>query len=146
MYAIFDQELYHSINNNLYMGVTSLLLGTESIKPLLVSCLYNPFSPYLEAFNEITSYAFDGGLIQKWLKTFFEQNSIKKSVDLEAQVLAMEHLEIGFIFCLVPLAFSFVVFLCELSIKWLPLFFYWSVNFIVNKLIVRRFRTTLRTT
>lgn len=54
------------------------------------------------------------GLIFHWWNSFIDPKGVKKvQDDIEPQVLTFEHLEIGFIFCLVPLALSIIAFFYE---------------------------------
>ena len=144
MFTVNFDFYFQNINNRLYRtGLSSLLMGTETIMLTFVSFFHNPFSRFIEILDELTMRGFDGGLVEKWFGNLNSPNSNHKNDEPGAQILTMEHLEMGFFFCGVPLALSIVAFLCEVSVKLLPRFYYWSVNFIVNKLTVRRFRNQL---
>ena len=56
----------------------------------------------------------------------------------------MEHLEIGFIFCLVPMLASFLVFLMELAVKWTKKLFKTIARYLVATCVVVTFLRRVR--
>lgn len=57
------------------------------------------------------------GLIQYWINELFNPKGLKvKSEDIEPQVLTMEHVTVGFLVCLCPLASSIIIFIFEIAV------------------------------
>lgn len=105
-----------SINNNKFRsGQSSLTLLEESYVVTGFSLAFWPFSPFFETFNERILDLLSNGIIDHWFGEFENAQGFKRkvTVDIGPQVLTMEHLEIGFIFCLVAATFSVIAFMCE---------------------------------
>ena len=76
--------------------------------------------PFFETFENLIINAVSGGLLTKFYPGWFLTT---KNIEIEKtgpQVLTYEHLEIGFIACIIPLALSILVFCIEIAIKVLP--------------------------
>lgn len=105
-----------SIHNNKFRsGHSSLTLLKESYVLTGFSLAFWPFSPFFETFNERILDFLSNGIIEHWFGEYENAQDFKRKViiDIGPQVLTMEHLEIGFIFCLVAAMFSFIAFICE---------------------------------
>ena len=127
-------QLLQKIHANDYRYGISSLLTLDSNYLLAFKCFaYNMQSPFYEIFTNFTSYAFDGGLLlwKKYRKPLEE--------DPGPQILSMDHLGIGFLFCLVPLTLSIIAFICELFIFWVPKLSRYILNLLVAQAVVKAF-------
>ena len=95
-------------------GETSLVILEENYKWLPLGMLFNPFSPFLEVFNEILGLLESNGIMELYRRNFFYYDPLKKVEDIGPQVLTMDHLKLGFLACLIPLVMSVIVFIAEL--------------------------------
>lgn len=98
-------------------GISSLQMLETNYVVTFWCIAFNSFSPFYEVLNNLTTLAFETGLTKVWLSKFY----FKKNPKFEPtgpQVLTIEHLGIGFLFCLVPLTISAIVFLCEITSVW----------------------------
>lgn len=108
------------INNiRLKTGQSSILLLKETFRNLFIGLTFKDFSPFYETLGEKIGEMSSAGLIGLWWTREFQNNDRKRVVDdIGPQVLTMEHLEIGFTICLVPLTLSVIVFIGELLVKY----------------------------
>lgn len=109
------------INISYRMGTSSLVCLSEVWRSFPWGLMFLPFSPYYEEFNEKIIQMNTAGLTSFWYRdsmrrrySRFEKRT--KPPDIAPQVLTMEHLEVAFIACLVPLVASILVFIIEVSI------------------------------
>lgn len=73
-----------------------------------------PFSPFYETFKEKIELLISNGVVFHWWDKFLNPKGFKRiEDDIGPQVLTYEHLEIGFMVCLVPLSLSVVAFVFE---------------------------------
>lgn len=78
---------------------------------------FPPFCPFFEELNRKIDRMISSGILVYWYNNYHRIGYPKKVVDeVGPEVLTMEHLEIGFVVCLIPLGLSILVFLCELLI------------------------------
>lgn len=100
------------INNRVFRtGFSSINILKE------VSSAFADFSPFYEILDGESLRMFAGGILQ--LALHFKVNSKgKKKVEeeIDPQVLSMDHLEIGCVFCLIPLSIGALAFLVEFLI------------------------------
>lgn len=76
-----------------------------------------PFSPYIDTINKKAMQMFEAGLFVLWFRKSKNLRDFKEQIDeVGPQVLTMDHLGVGFIICLIPLAISTVVFVIEFGI------------------------------
>lgn len=74
--------------------------------------------PYSEILDKKTVQLLESGLSALWINEILHVDGIKRGPeDIGPQVLTLEHLAIGFIFWLIPLALTIPVFLLELAIS-----------------------------
>lgn len=99
-------------------GISSITILNENFKVSYISMMFPLYSPYFEEFNMKIHQMIDSGFIDHWIdKDLKTRSLIRKEEDIGPQVLTMEHLEVAFYACLIPLAASIVVFLVELCIN-----------------------------
>lgn len=77
-----------------------------------VTAVFRSFFPFLEEFNEVIGNTVSFGF--NWLQQESFEKHAQESV--EHQVLTMDHLEVAFIACLIPLVMSIIAFIAEVSI------------------------------
>lgn len=113
--------LRHAMNYFYRRGATSLLCLDEVWKTYPFGLLFPAFSPFYEEFNAHIIQMNTAGLTIFWeheelakYGSTIEMN--KKPDDLGPQVLTMEHLEVAFIACVIPMAVSILTFTIEVSI------------------------------
>jgi len=92
-------------------GQLSLQLLTDNIGTGFVCFYFKNFSPYFESLNYKIDQMLSAGIISHWFKK--EELKIKFDEIIGPQVLTWEHLEVGFIACMIPLIISITVFICE---------------------------------
>lgn len=78
---------------------------------------FPPFNPFFEEFNGKVALMVSSGVIERWYRDFFALSHVKRIADeIGPEVLTMEHLDIGFVVCLIPMGLSVLVFICELVV------------------------------
>lgn len=86
---------------------------------------FQNFSPFFEEFNSKVGRMFDSGLffyiapsLHKEPLLYYSRSNIKRIIaGDDPQVLTMDHLEVAFIACLIPMLMAIAAFLIEMSIK-----------------------------
>lgn len=86
---------------------------------------FKPFSPFFEIFNEKIGQLLANGWLQNSIPEEILSLKGKKMEDIGPQVLTMDHLEVGFIVCLIPQGVAFIVFLLEKVAHSIEMF-YWK--------------------
>lgn len=99
-------------------GFSSIeMLGGEQVYSLPMAVMFPYFSPLFEAFNEKISLMLSNGLIDYWRYKLFSGERLKIKFDeIGPQVLTMDHLAIGFLFCLLPMTLSILAFVGEIVV------------------------------
>lgn len=97
-------------------GVSSLHALNEIVQVIPGGCGFKRFSPFFKTFNEFIGIYIAAGLSTSIEKMFAPEIQTKAD-DIGPQVLTMEHLALGFIACLIPLALATAIFLIELSVN-----------------------------
>lgn len=101
-------------------GVSSLFLLQEDVKVNHGCLIFKPFSPFVETMDKKVMQLFESGLTSYWWNSFINPRGLKPMGDeIGPEVLTLEHLEIGFEACFVPLVVSIVVFVFEIMINWI---------------------------
>lgn len=101
----------------------------ETFITIPASLMLPLYSPLVEIFNEKIHQMHSGGLIYYLEKNYTNPKGLKNQPEeIGPQVLTMEHLEIGFLVCLCPMALSVLVFAGERTVFAIR-------NFFGNKLI-----------
>lgn len=113
-------QIFWAIDKEYRSGLPSLLMLAETFKIFHVALTFKPYCPYYEVVNLKTTQFVDAGLTDYWLKETINPKLQKKVVEkIEPQVLTLDHLDVGFLACLIPLLASMIVFVVELFVKWL---------------------------
>lgn len=121
--AVFEHlSKLSSIHNNhleyYRSGVSSILILEEKVETLFQVFLFMPANPFFDFFNQIMSELAAGGLLSYWRKFEINPKGLKRKVDkIGPQVLTMDHLEIGFLVCLLPCGIGAIIFVFELVLK-----------------------------
>lgn len=96
-------------------GFPSLNTLKENFITVFEGYAFVQYSPYYEEFNEKIGRMLSSGLIDYWISNFIPGWRDKIQMDeVGPQILSIEHLEIGFYICMVPLALAAIVFLVEM--------------------------------
>lgn len=106
------------IHNGLYRsGISSMMMLKEPLRALFIGLTFKPVSPFYELVNDHLGRMLSGGLIDFWINSVFNPRTEKTDGVIGPQVLTMEHLEMGFKFCLIPMMLGFILFIVEVSSK-----------------------------
>lgn len=106
------------ISNKYRSGVSSIALLEDFLFTIPVAVAFPYFSPLVETFNEKMHQLLAGGFIAQWYTDIMNPKGLTiKPDEIGPQVLTMDHVTIGFLFCLCPLMLGFVAFICEVAIK-----------------------------
>lgn len=110
----FASETLPVLRQKYRSGEASLKMLDETIKFHYISFFFHLHSPFVQTFDEKLIQLQEAGIIKHMLP------KSKNKIALEEpnpQVLTMEHLEIGFISCLVPLFLSGIAFIVEILMR-----------------------------
>lgn len=127
---LITQETLDYIESRQYRnGFSSISLMSASRSFIMFGMVFKPFSPLYETINEKVHHMMSGGIMQylyreqhRSEKTSCNDKVRKREEPIGPQVLTMEHLQYGFLICLILLGLSFVVFAVEMRDS-----FYFSV-------------------
>lgn len=133
-------------NHRYRSGITSVEMLDENVNNIYVGLAYKPFCPYYNVLNDKTLKLVEAGLINLWQRRQKPQRNDMKIEDVGPQVLTMEHLEFGFLICLISLAFGFAAFVVELLIKPVKQLSFRLLNHGLTLLLVNAFKKSLRGT
>lgn len=136
-----------AMENDYRSGFSSLYALEEAVRLWMERFCFPPFSPFIDRFNEKIHDLHSSGLIGHWEINFYgnRKGLIRKPEDIGPQVLTMEHLEVCFLICFLPLIFGTIAFAGEVGGAWLKKRFLkiWvnkeMQDLITNK--IRKFRT-----
>lgn len=104
-----------SINNDFRFGRSSLIPIKENIKTFHDHLTYKAKSPFKEIFDHKLIQFHEVGFLARFST---KRNSLKNpEIEIGPEVLTMDHLEIGFLACLVPLLLSAACFAVEIGRK-----------------------------
>lgn len=95
-------------------GVTSLFVLQENVFNHPLGFGFKPFSPLFETFNDKIGRLIASGATNQMFEEYSLPAISKRNDAIGPQVLTMEHLEIGFIACLIPLGCAVVIFFTEI--------------------------------
>lgn len=113
--AITSKLVLNIIHYRIYRsGFSSLVLLDENVMSSCRAMNFPPFSPFYEEFNGKVSRMISGGLIEYWYSNYLGLKKAIRVDEIGPEILTMEHLEIGFVICLIPMVLSILVFISEL--------------------------------
>lgn len=116
LYPIFLSDVH---NNQYRSGFSSITVLEETVNSDSFGTVFKPFSPFFEAFNEKIDHIVSSGMFSLWYKDGENAKGIKRVEDvIGPQVLTMEHLNVAFLVCFVPLAISGFAFAYEVIKNW----------------------------
>lgn len=142
---ILPKEVFRTIENVFYFrGKSSLSFLDDEVATSFLGLVFPLYSPFYETFNQKIGEMMDHGFIDHLAKT---KNSKAKretsNYDLGPEVLSLNHLRIGFsLFCIL-LLISTLVFLIELIIPKLQVFFRALLEYTVFIFVVRKIKLTI---
>lgn len=119
MTMLYTDFFYKEIYAKRYRGgLPSLSMLEESIQTECGGINFMPFSPFFESFNENIGEMNSNGLTDYWVTTEFDRKKGRKfyNDEIGAQVLTLDHLEICFLICLIPMVLATIAFIVECSI------------------------------
>lgn len=113
----------NSIHKRYRSGLTSLKVLEQPFRSSFCGILFKKYSPFHKVVNEQILRMFETGIVQ-YNKRRSEKSNDFKNVDEEIgpQVLTMDHLGIGFIFCFIPLGVGVVLLVAEILISQTKMF------------------------
>lgn len=116
-------EFLGELNSAFRSGVTSLaLLKDSTYKTYFRSITFRPYHPYFEMFNEKIGELISGGILQHlYRKKLNPKSQFFVEENIGPQILTMEHLEMGFAICLIPLTKAIIAFIFELLLGFLKM-------------------------
>lgn len=94
------------------------MLLTEYLRTLFIGLSFKPFCPFYEILNEKIGRMVAAGLVDYWMNRGMNLHRNAFDESIGPQVLTMEHLDIGFKFCLFPLVLSLIAFAFETGMKY----------------------------
>lgn len=96
-------------------GAPSLFALDGIGKILPGGCGFKNFSPFFETFNDVIGQQIASGLMNEF-ERLVSPPTVTRIDGIGPQVLTLEHLDLGFIACLIPLVAAIVVFCMELVV------------------------------
>lgn len=122
--VIGDNVALDAIHNKLFRsGFSSVEILKEVVRTTFLGIRFQEFSPFFEIVNGEVLRLLAGGILQHSWRHKINPKGERRVVEvIGPQVLSMDHLEIGFIICLIPLAIGIVVFGVEFLIPRIKVF------------------------
>lgn len=115
--CVFDNKhIYDIIHQKKYRsGISSLHILERPTSLTFYGIPLKPYSPFNHLLNDIVLRLAAAGIFENDYKNFYYSNGHKRTLqeDIGPQVLTMEHVEIGFLVCLIPCFLSIVAFVLE---------------------------------
>lgn len=112
-------ETMNFIQNSYRSGFSSVQMLKEPIRSVFTGLNFRQFSPFYEILNEKILRLFAGGILQYVWNCRINPKGIKQLVEkIGPQVLTMDHIGIGFIFCSVSLSVAIIAFVVEITTPW----------------------------
>lgn len=108
----FDFRFWKVTRKRYRSGAPSLSVLEDNYVTLTFQFRFKQFSPFFETFNDLIGRIIASLVMKKWYDGLFPLN--KKVEAIGPQVLTMEHLELGFIACLMMLGLATAVFLVKI--------------------------------
>lgn len=113
--ALTTQLHFKEICSFYRSGFPSLFPMKDIVVNSPMGFAFKQFSPFFESFNKKIGQLLDNGFVNELNKKLPSDN-IKGFDDIGPQVLSLDHLWLGFIACLIPLALAIIVFFVEISV------------------------------
>ena len=104
------KELQHKMYRS---GTTSMQLLDEPYKSIYKGIVFKSWTPLLETFNKMLAKMEANGMMAHWRQ--FQEFSTTKLEEIGPQVLTMDHLELGFLACCIPIVLAAIAFIGELA-------------------------------
>lgn len=97
-------------------GFSSLKILKEPVRSAYLGVRFKDFSPFYHILNEQIMRMFESGLVQQYREVVLRPEDLNFVEKLGPQVLTLDYLGIGFIFCLIPMTVAIVLFVIEILI------------------------------
>lgn len=111
------QYLMNLVSWRYKSGSPSLSFSTDLHSTYLVALAFTPFDPFFDEINAAVVGMFESGIMSHIQQGFFNGTRIKSAIYETPTInLSMEHLEIGFIICMLSMTSSIVAFSFEVTI------------------------------
>lgn len=94
----------------------SLFVLKEIVVNYPLGFAFKYFSPFFETFNDMIGRMLSHGFFKEMNEQMVPSRR-KQRYDIGPQILKMEHLDIAFIACLIPLGFAVAGFLLEIIVQ-----------------------------
>lgn len=135
--TLTDMEFFH--NRIFRNGFWSIKILKEVLRPRFIAITVQDFSPFYEILNREALRMIAGGILQLSWRYTANPTGMKKVEEEEIgpQVLTMDHLEIGFVICSIPLAIGASVFFVEFLIPRVKVLCHKLIAFVVVRAYVR---------
>lgn len=122
--ALGFEYFLEEINANYISGFSSLKILKEPFRNAFIGIRFSAFSAFYDVVNEHIKRLFDTGFIQYYRRERTRRTFISKADEIIGpQVLTMEHLGVGFMFCVIPLAIAAVLLAVEILIPQIKISF-----------------------
>lgn len=109
-------SLIHNVHYR--KGVSSIIILEEKFRMVSMGMAFKDHSPFYKVVNDKIRQMLAGGLINYWIEANANfKGTLKTENDIGPQVLTMDHLEIGFKVCAIPLVLSTFAFIGEILTK-----------------------------
>jgi hypothetical protein len=109
-------DMFHIKYRVYRSGEPSMQMIEQQLGSIYQTLMFAPGTPFLEVFNDLIHKLTSAGIIEQWVKSYFHPaGKFKVNDKIGPQVLTMDHLEIGFLVCLIPLILSLAAFIAEIS-------------------------------
>lgn len=114
--VLANEYMLKVVHDDYRSGVSSLNIKPAVIQAWYLSLKLFEFSPFLQDFNEKAGQMMSSGILKNWNIIKLPDTLVVSNVieDIGPQVLTMDHLEVAFLVCCVPLVLSVVAFVMEL--------------------------------
>ena len=89
-------------------GTTSMKYLDQCYKMVYVGVVFKKLSPIMKVFNERSAMMESNGLMEYWRR--FNEYTTTKIEEIGPQVLTMDHLQIGFLACCIPMILAIIAF------------------------------------
>ena len=107
-------RIIEEIQQNKYRsGTTSMKYLDQCYTMVYVGVAFKKLSPIMKIFNERLAMMESNGFMENWRR--FDSYATTKIEKIGPQVLKMDHLQIGFLACCIPLVLGVVVLFSELA-------------------------------
>lgn len=132
--TLTDMEFFH--NRIFRNGFWSIKILKEVLRLRFIGIGFQEFSPFYEILNGEALRMIAGGILQLSWRYEVNPRGVKK-IEEEIGPQVLDHLEIGFVICSIPLAIGASVFFVEFLIPRVKVLCHKLIAFVVVRAYVR---------